>query len=121
MNFMFVLGNILIGLTVGALGGLAGASVLNGSAAPFALRGAMFGLLFGLLFAQRATSLGAGLMWGLSLAFLTWITVAAAAPASDNMFFGARPFSGTRVLVGLPCPAREFGARRSSQSPEPCG
>lgn len=90
MNFMFVLGNILIGLAVGALGGLAGASVLNGSAAPFALHGAMFGLLFGLLFAQRATSLGAGLMWGLSLAFLTWITVAAAAPASDNMFFGAR-------------------------------
>ena len=90
MNFMFVLGNILIGLAVGALGGLAGASVLNGSAAHFALHGAMFGVLFGLLFAQRATSLGAGLMWGLSLAFLTWITVAAAAPVSGNMFFGAR-------------------------------
>ena len=29
-------------------------------------------------------------MWGLSLAFFTWITVAAAAPVSDNMFFGAR-------------------------------
>ena len=90
MNFRFVLGNILIGLAVGALGGLAGASVLNGSAAALALHGATFGLLFGLLFAQRATSLGAGLMGGLSLAFLTWITVAAAAPASDNMFFGAR-------------------------------
>ena len=37
MNFMFVLGNILIGLAVGALGGFAGASVLNGSGAHFAL------------------------------------------------------------------------------------
>ena len=116
MNFTFVLGDILIGLAVGALGGLAGASVLNGSAAPFALRGAMFGLLFGLLFAQRATSLGAGLMWGLSLAFFTWITVAAATPVSDNMFFGARVHFPELVFsLVWPCPAREFGARRSSQ------
>jgi hypothetical protein len=39
--------------------------------------GALFGLAFGWFFAGRATSPGAGLIWGLSCAFLAWVTVPA--------------------------------------------
>jgi hypothetical protein len=39
--------------------------------------GALFGLVFGLFFARRATSPGAGLIWGLSCAFLTWVIIPA--------------------------------------------
>ena len=34
---------------------------------------AAFGLVFGILFARRATSAGAGLIWGLAAAFLMWL------------------------------------------------
>jgi uncharacterized membrane protein YagU involved in acid resistance len=39
--------------------------------------GALFGLAFGLFFARRATSPGAGLIWGLSCAFLLWVMIPA--------------------------------------------
>src|SRR5260370_40870581 len=35
-----------------------------------------FGLAFGLFFARRATSPGAGLIWGLGSSFLLWILTA---------------------------------------------
>ena len=40
------------------------------------LLGATFGLAFGLFFARRATSPGAGLIWGLGSSFLLWILTA---------------------------------------------
>ena len=41
------------------------------------LLGTFFGLAFGLFFAQRATTPGAGLIWGVGSAFLLWVTVPA--------------------------------------------
>jgi hypothetical protein len=35
----------------------------------------LFGVVFGLFFAKRATSPGAGLIWGLSCAFLAWLMI----------------------------------------------
>ncbi len=35
--------------------------------------GGLFGLVFGVFFARRATSAGAGLIWGLAAAFLMWL------------------------------------------------
>src|SRR5208337_3291062 len=39
--------------------------------------GGLFGLAFGLFFSQRATSPGAGLVWGLAASFLLWVTIPA--------------------------------------------
>ena len=39
--------------------------------------GSLFGLAFGLFFAYRATSSGAGLIWGLGAAFLLWLVLPA--------------------------------------------
>src|SRR5260370_15267326 len=41
------------------------------------LLGALFGLTFGLFFARRAINPGAGLIWGLSCAFLLWVILPA--------------------------------------------
>ncbi len=63
----------LVGLPAGAIGGALYAILL---AAPFSsgiLYGAFFGLFFALFFAKRATSAGAGLIWGLAFALLTWL------------------------------------------------
>ncbi len=51
----------LLGLAFGVSGGLLGLT---------------FGLAFGLFFARRATSPGAGLIWGLGSSFLLWILTA---------------------------------------------
>lgn len=40
--------------------------------------GAAFGVCFGLFFARRANTPGAGLIWGISTAFLLWILIPAA-------------------------------------------
>ncbi|HUA86787.1 MAG TPA: hypothetical protein VMB85_23180 [Bryobacteraceae bacterium] len=90
MDFRVILGNVLLGGAAGALGGFAGAMARNGSALVFTSQGVTFGLLFGLLFAHRAISPGSGLIWGLSVALLTWITLTAETPASSDMFQGAR-------------------------------
>ncbi|MEQ1353734.1 MAG: hypothetical protein ABLT11_06935 [Candidatus Acidiferrum sp.] len=63
----------LVGLPAGAIGGALYAILL---ATPFSrgiLYGAFFGLFFALFFAKRATSAGAGLIWGLAFALLTWL------------------------------------------------
>ncbi|MGB8768820.1 MAG: hypothetical protein WCC92_04350 [Candidatus Korobacteraceae bacterium] len=66
-----------LGLVVGAAGGAVqslalGTSFLHGLAV-----GAAFGLVFALLFARHATTAGAGLIWGLAAAFLTWLVLPA--------------------------------------------
>src|SRR5271169_6489001 len=63
----------LLGLALGALGGLLESAVLSISLLHGGLFGAAFGLAFGLFFARRATSPGAGLIWGLGSSFLLWI------------------------------------------------
>ncbi|MGD0436126.1 MAG: hypothetical protein ABSB86_06660 [Bryobacteraceae bacterium] len=62
----------LIGLVVGSLGGVWASRVLGNSPWLGLGLGALFGLVFGLFFAKRASSPGAGLIWGLSCAFLAW-------------------------------------------------
>lgn len=69
----------LLGLLVGTLGGIVESRILEGSAAHEILLGALFGLVFGLFFAKRATTPGAGLIWGSSAAFLFWVAVHAGA------------------------------------------
>jgi hypothetical protein len=66
----------LLGLALGLSGGLLESVLLNNSLFSGGLLGASFGLVFGLLFAKRATSPGAGLIWGLGSAFFLWILTA---------------------------------------------
>jgi hypothetical protein len=86
----------LLGLGVGVAGGalqsfLLGTSLMSGLA-----YGGLFGVIFGLFFSRRATSPGAGLIWGLAAALLLWIVVPAGilplrhASHSKNMLSGAR-------------------------------
>ena len=67
----------LLGVAVGCLGGLAASAALGASPWQGSGLGALFGLAFGLFFARRATSPGAGLIWGLSCAFLAWVILPA--------------------------------------------
>lgn len=63
----------LLGLLVGGAGGVVQSGLLGGSHVQPIVCGALFGAAFGLLFAKRATSPGAGLIWGLAAAVLLWI------------------------------------------------
>jgi uncharacterized membrane protein YagU involved in acid resistance len=66
----------LLGFALGASGGLLQGIILKTSLFSAGLLGAAFGLTFGLFFARRATSPGAGLIWGLGSSFLLWILTA---------------------------------------------
>ncbi|MFZ0522239.1 MAG: hypothetical protein WAL95_14535 [Candidatus Acidiferrales bacterium] len=67
----------LLGLAVASAGGAFGSVLLHSSLFSGILLGAMFGLAFGLFFGHRATSSGAGLIWGLGAAFLLWLVLPA--------------------------------------------
>ena len=67
----------LLGFLTGVLGGAAQSRILVSSLTNGILLGAAFGLVFSLLFAKRATTPGAGLVWGLGFAFLLWFAVPA--------------------------------------------
>src|SRR5499425_3046600 len=67
----------ILGLSIGALGGALQAALLSSSLVQNISCGALFGLAFGLFFAKRATSPGAGLIWGLAFTTLAWIVVPA--------------------------------------------
>ena len=73
MNGSFSGIGVLIGVSAGAVGGAAGAACLGTSLARGSVLGALFGLAFAVCFSHRATSGGAGLIWGLASAFLLWI------------------------------------------------
>src|ERR1700756_788403 len=64
----------LLGLGVGVLGG-ALQKFLLGASTMHVFYGALFGITFGLFFSRRATSPGAGLIWGVAAALLLWIVV----------------------------------------------
>jgi hypothetical protein len=65
----------LLGLALGASGGLLESAVLKTSLLSGGLLGMTFGLVFGLLFARHVTTPGAGLIWGLGSSFLLWLLV----------------------------------------------
>lgn len=67
-----------MGLFVGMAGGLLQGAMLHCSVVIAALLGAVFGLVFGVIFSKRASSAGAGLIWGLGSALLFWFLVLAA-------------------------------------------
>src|ERR1700678_4826649 len=60
----------LIGLGGGAVGGALRSAILTIPLTHGVLLGGLFGLAFGLFFAKRATSAGAGLVWGVASALL---------------------------------------------------
>jgi hypothetical protein len=67
----------LLGLAVGSAGGTLASGLLATSPGHGIVLGCLFGFAFGLLFAYRATSSGAGLIWGLGAAFLLWLVLPA--------------------------------------------
>jgi hypothetical protein len=67
-----------LGALVGIAGGLLQGMMLHSALLTAALLGAAFGLVFGLVFGKRASSAGAGLIWGLSSALLFWFLILAA-------------------------------------------
>src|SRR5215813_4763274 len=88
---------VLLGLSVGAIGGALQGMLLEGSFVQSVLCGLLFGAAFALLFAKRATSPGAGLIWGLAFAVLIWIVfpvgivpLMAGAAASGSMLHDTR-------------------------------
>ncbi|MFN8484285.1 MAG: hypothetical protein U0768_14705 [Anaerolineae bacterium] len=81
---------IVVSVIVGALGGalmmgLGLASILTG-----VVLGAVYGLVFALLARPRASSPGAGLLWGLGFALLLWL----AGPAGLFPLLGGMPQMG---------------------------
>src|SRR5215467_3680463 len=68
---------IIICVIVGAAGGLVVAMIVQALSIIGILLGALYGLLFALLAAPRATSPGAGLLWGLAYAFILWLAIPA--------------------------------------------
>ena len=67
----------LLGLSLGAAGGIVRSALLMTSPVHGMLIGALFGLAFGLFFTHRTTSPGAGLIWGVGATFLLWLTIPA--------------------------------------------
>ena len=64
---------VILGLLVGLAGGAVQSVALGTPEAHGVVVGSVFGLVFAILFGRRATSAGAGLIWGLAAAFLMWV------------------------------------------------
>jgi len=67
----------LLGLLTGLAGGLLCKAALGSWTPRNVVLASLFGLIFGLFFSKRATSPGAGLIWGLGFAFFLWIAIPA--------------------------------------------
>jgi hypothetical protein len=97
---------VLLCVSIGALGGTLQGIILARSLAQSIFCGLLFGTIFGLLFAKRATSPGAGLIWGLAFAVLLWIVFPAGilpllALGSHSMFADARDQFSELVAILL--------------------
>jgi hypothetical protein len=68
------LGGVILCLVVGALGSAVGRGLVPAFDASLLL-GAAYGAIFALLAGPRATTPGAGLIWGLGFAFVLWLAV----------------------------------------------
>src|SRR5260370_8706322 len=75
-------GDAALGFLLGTGGGLVQAGILHTSLTNAALLGGVFGLVFGLSLAKRASTAGAGLIWGLSVALLLWFMMPTVATPS---------------------------------------
>jgi hypothetical protein len=65
----------LLGLATGVLGGAIQSKILSTPMSHGILLGGFFGLAFSLFFARRATTPGAGLIWGLGGGLLLWFVM----------------------------------------------
>src|SRR5271169_247869 len=65
----------LLGLSIGVMGGAVQSKILSAPMSHSILLGGIFGLVFCLFFARRATTPGAGLIWGLGGALLLWFVM----------------------------------------------
>ena len=65
----------LLGFLTGTLGGVLQTAILQTPPTRAILIGGLFGIVFGILFAQRATTPGAGLIWGLAASLLLWFVI----------------------------------------------
>ena len=73
-----------LGLLTGIVAGILQGSVFHTSLTHSTLLGGGFGVVFALLFSKRASSAGAGLIWGLSAALLLWFaTLVVGTPIAD--------------------------------------
>lgn len=69
--------NLIVCAAVGALGGVVCSRVTGVSFTMNILLGAVYGSVFAIFAEQRATTPGAGLLWGLSFALALWLVVPA--------------------------------------------
>jgi hypothetical protein len=65
----------LLGLATGVLGGAIQSRILSAPMSHSILLGGIFGLALSLFFAKRATTPGAGLIWGLGAVLLLWLVM----------------------------------------------
>ena len=105
--------NVALGLCIGLAGGAIRSLCLHAPLSHGLLIGAGFGIFFALFLIPWATSPGAGLIWGVSTAFLLWLLVQAAesffklsAQSSSLMLHDVRQrfpeLIGNLVCLGLP-------------------
>jgi hypothetical protein len=104
---------LLLGLATGVLGGAIQSKMLAAPITHGVLLGGTFGLVFSFSFIRRATTPGAGLIWGLGAALLLWfathfgIDLFLVHPVSSNaMLSGARAqfpeLVADLVCLGMP-------------------
>lgn len=100
----------LLGLLTGVLGGAWQSRMLLGPVSHGVLLGGTFGLIFGLFLAKRATTPGAGLIWGLACALLLWFVMPSgsgllhfrSAPSQDTLTEGFPHLVAYLVCLGMP-------------------
>ncbi len=116
----------LLGILVGGLGGALASLLLMKPASHTVIVGICFGLVFGLFFASRATSPGAGIIWGIGCAFLVWLLLSARIlPMLEHSGAGAEMLANTQdefpelvgfvTLLGMPL-GMVFGIRNGLRS-----
>src|SRR6516225_11011471 len=94
---------LLLGLATGVLGGAIQSKILAAPITHGVLLGGTFGLVFSFSFSRRATTPGAGLIWGLGAALLLWFTI----HFGVDLFF-PHPVQPTPMLSGARPNLREY-------------
>lgn len=95
---------VIICVVIGALGGAFSAITIHTSLVTGVSLGAIYGLCFALLASRRAVTPGAGLLWGLSFAFVLWLAIPAGAVRA---LFGGTTAMGTMAMAGMLDAVRE--------------
>ena len=103
----------LLGLFIGLAGGLLAKWTLISWTASDLIISALFGSLFGLFFAKRATSPGAGLIWGIGSAFFLWLVIPAGFEPLLSGFGESRSMLGNGIILRS---IRRSGCRSSRRT-----